>query len=111
MSNSFSNTRPQGELFGVTYASTSIFGLVIIADRAPCPACGSAELLTGSSKGPHAASLRCNRCDRHRGYVSAALAKFLTEAITRFGRPTAPLIVRNPSPVWSTAAADNSSCS
>jgi hypothetical protein len=108
MSNIESNSRPQGELFGVTYPS--IVGLVIITDRASCPACGSNELLTGSSRGSHACDVRCNCCDRRRGWLSAGLAQFLQETVSRFGRPTAPIVLRNPSPIWSSGAGA-SSCS
>jgi hypothetical protein len=108
MSNTNSNSRPQGELFAVTLSSTSIVGLVIITDRAACPACGSNELLTGSSRGPHACDVRCNRCDRRRGWLSAGLAEFLQETVSRFGRPTAPIVLRNPSPIWSSGAGNSS---
>jgi hypothetical protein len=82
---------------------SSIRDLVIIADRAACPACGSAELITGSSN-----SLRCHACDRLRGRLSAKLADFLHQSVIRFGRPERPVIIRTPFAIWSSAAADMS---
>jgi len=64
-------------------------------------ACGcSSELaVIGPGKAMHAASLRCADCEKHRGWVSQATHKSLTETINQFGRPTEPVILRHPPPV------------
>jgi hypothetical protein len=47
-----------------------------------------------SGKGPHLASLRCEACDAHRGWLSQQTYGFINETITQFGRPTTPIKVR-----------------
>jgi hypothetical protein len=61
----------------------------------PCAVCGETAVVIGSSAGPYTASLRCLRCGRHRGWLPTTVADFLTALVVRFGRPTAPITVRN----------------
>jgi hypothetical protein len=56
--------------------------------------CGAVRAVVGPGKGPHAAELRCAKCDVHRGWVSHATHRFLIELINRFGRPTEPIVIR-----------------
>jgi len=58
--------------------------------------CGNNILHIGPGRGPHRASLHCPRCGRHCGWLSNEAAKFLTAVVARFGRPTAPVLVRVP---------------
>jgi hypothetical protein len=55
--------------------------------------CGSSLASIEAGRGPHHAGLRC-ACGRHRGWVSGASHKFLTEAVKRFGRFTEPIQIR-----------------
>jgi hypothetical protein len=67
-------------------------GLVV---RPPQPCRNGCDLAVfGEGKGPHAASLICAECGAHRGWVSHATHKFLTEIVNRFGRPTEPIVIR-----------------
>ena len=60
-----------------------------------CP-CGHDMFRIGPGRGPHRASLQCSRCQRHCGWLSNTIAKFLSDVIARFGRPIAPVRVRVP---------------
>ena len=63
--------------------------------QTPCACrCGAALAVIGPGKGPHAAALHCEECDVHRGWVSHATHKFLTEIVNQFGRPTEPIVIR-----------------
>ena len=65
-----------------------------LAVRPPQPCrCGCELAVIGKGKGPHIASLLCAECDTHRGWVSHATHKFLTEIVNRFGRPPEPIII------------------
>jgi hypothetical protein len=55
-------------------------------------------ILVGPGSGPHRSSLHCARCGRHCGWLSCESAKFLSDIITHFGRPTEPVRVRLPKP-------------
>jgi hypothetical protein len=57
--------------------------------------CGSTLAAIESGRGPHIAGLRC-ACGQHRGWLSRASHKFLTETVRRFGRPTQPIRIRAP---------------
>jgi hypothetical protein len=76
--------------------SPNLAGLEVCLSRG-CK-CGHGFLVTGPGKGPHQASLHCARCRRHCGWLSTEAAAFLTEIVTRFGRPTAPITVRTRRP-------------
>jgi hypothetical protein len=56
--------------------------------------CGATLAATGPGGGPHAASLHCEGCGVHRGWVSHATHRFLIELINKFGKPTEPIILR-----------------
>lgn len=71
----------------------------------PCPDCGEAAVVIGSSAGPHVAGLRCICCDRHRGWLSKGAADFILAVIDQFGRPLAPIIVRDSQFVTASGAA------
>jgi hypothetical protein len=43
--------------------------------------------LSAAPKGPHAASLHCAGCGRHRGGLPAAALGFIEETRQRFGAP------------------------
>lgn len=45
-------------------------------------------------KGPHLGELKCVSCGRHRGWVSKTTGAWIESVIEQFGRPTAPLIIR-----------------
>jgi hypothetical protein len=57
--------------------------------------CGLMLALIEGGRGPHRAGLRC-ACGRHRGWVSVASYRFLTEIVDRFGRPAEPIEIRAP---------------
>jgi hypothetical protein len=48
--------------------SSSLFGRQVHLSS-PCN-CGCSIVTVGSSRGPHEAAIRCNRCGRHRGWLS-----------------------------------------
>ena len=62
----------------------------------PCGVCGQAVVVIGKGAGPHVASLHCASCNRHRGWLSSAIAELLMETISRFGRPLEVIVIRNP---------------
>ena len=74
-------------------------GLRIRLERAtdvPCGVCGQTAVVIGKGAGPNIASLHCASCDRHRGWLTKAIAEFLIATISRFGRPTEVISIRNP---------------
>jgi hypothetical protein len=58
----------------------------------PCP-CGKHDALICAGAGPHKASLRCQWCNHHRGWLSHTTHTFLTQLVKKFGRPIAPIAV------------------
>jgi hypothetical protein len=56
--------------------TTPLWGLRISLPR-PCPTCGSATAVIVAGVGPHAASLRCDSCGLHRGWLPRAQAEAL----------------------------------
>jgi hypothetical protein len=44
--------------------------------------------------GPHAGELICADCGQHRAWLSNTTALWIEDVITRFGAPTAPIVVR-----------------
>ena len=62
----------------------------------PCGVCGQTVVVTGKGDGLHVASLRCASCDRHRGWLSTAIADLLMETMNRFGQPPEAVTIRNP---------------
>jgi hypothetical protein len=72
----------------------SLVGIEVTLER-HC-LCGHDLLRLGPSNGPHRASLHCSSCGRHCGWLSNESAKFISDVIEHFGRPTAPICVRVP---------------
>jgi hypothetical protein len=62
----------------------------------PCGVCGQTVVVVGKAAAPHVASLHCATCDRHRGWLPKAIVEFLVATISRFGRPTEVISIRNP---------------
>ena len=82
----------------VQFPATPLVGLRVRLERTidvPCAACGETVVVIGQGAGPHVASLHCASCDRHRGWLPETVASFLRETISRFGRPTRTLTIRN----------------
>jgi hypothetical protein len=76
----------------------NITGLRVRLERTidgPCAVCGETAVVIGAGAGPHAAALHCSCCNRHRGWLPKTVADFLTDLVVRFGRPTAPITIRN----------------
>ena len=61
----------------------------------PCAECGETAVTICSGADPHMAALRCVCCQRYRGNLPKAVAEFLVTAIDKFGRPTAPITIRD----------------
>jgi hypothetical protein len=98
------NAPVQLSMFESTSPSSSPIGLTVIVPK-PCSNCGSDAAVIGSSRGPHHASLLCEHCGGHRGWLSGTTYRFLSNAIENFGRPSEPILVRqNQSPP---SSADN----
>jgi hypothetical protein len=81
-------------LFESTTPSSSPIGLSVIVPK-PCGNCGSDSAIIGSSRGPHHASLLCECCGGHRGWLSGITFHFLSDVIENFGRPTEPILIRH----------------
>jgi len=61
----------------------------------PCVTCGETIVVIGEGAGPHAASLRCAGCDRHRGWLPGTIANFLSKSVRLFGVPDEPFLIRD----------------
>jgi hypothetical protein len=85
----------------------TLVGLVTKYDDTPCKQCGGIAVVIGEPKGPHANSLYCQTCNRHRGWLPKTVADFLTETINRFGSLEEPIEIR--SPVLRAAASSDAS--
>jgi hypothetical protein len=78
--------------------TTSLAGLYVRLERTvdkPCAACGGIVVVIGEGGGQHAASLRCARCNRHRGWLPGAITNFLSETVRLFGVPDEPFLIRD----------------
>ena len=76
----------------------SLIGLQIKLARTidvPCAECGETTVVICSGADHHVAALRCVCCQRYRGDLPKAVADFLVTAIDKFGRPTAPITIRD----------------
>jgi hypothetical protein len=62
----------------------------------PCGACGQTIVVIAKRAGQHIAGLQCASCNRHRGWLPKTIADFLVATISRFGRPTEVITIRNP---------------
>jgi hypothetical protein len=69
-----------------------LFGLAITMPE-PCSRCHGTRATVGTGRGPHTASLMCAR-GRHLGWMSREAFDFLTATVSRFGRPTTPILIR-----------------
>ena len=77
--------------------ATPIIGLRISLERTvdtPC-VCGETAVNIGQGTAPHAASLYCASCDRHRGWLPRAIAEFVLDVVRWFGRPADAVALRN----------------
>ena len=59
-----------------------------------CSKCGDLVAIVGPGKPPHCASLLCQSCGLHRGWVSRANYTFINEVINKFGAPSEPIVFR-----------------
>jgi hypothetical protein len=107
-------TRRQAAQVGVRTMTTdllgdlSLEGVIVELDRG-CAHCGNETLVvTGPGRGPHAATLSCQRCHRNGGWLPKEAAAFIIEIVKAYGRPSGRVIVRNP-PVERDRAALNGS--
>jgi hypothetical protein len=91
-------------MFETTAPSSSPIGLSVIVPK-PCGKCGSDSAVIGSSRGPHHASLLCECCGGHRGWLSGTTYRFLSSTIDAFGRPTRPIEIRHNQSVLTTDTA------
>jgi hypothetical protein len=57
------------------------------------PCCRNVCII-GGAREPHAGALYCADCGHHRGWLSKPTAGWIEHVITRFGAPTAPIVVR-----------------
>ena len=89
----------------------TLVGLVMNYDDTPCKECGGVAVVIGEPKGPHANSLHCQICGRHRGWLSKTVADFLTETINRFGSPKELVKIRTPAGLRAAAPSDASAVS
>jgi hypothetical protein len=87
-------TPTQLSMFESTSPSSSPIGLSVIVPKL-CSNCGSDSAVVGSSRGPHHASLLCECCEAHRGWLSGSTYKFLSDVIANFARPTEPILIRH----------------
>jgi hypothetical protein len=87
----------QFEKFAVpTPEPSSIVGIKVKLDRPidrEQPCCRNVCII-GGARGPHAGALYCADCGHHRGRLSKPTAGWIDHVITRFGAPTAPIVVR-----------------
>lgn len=69
-----------------------LVGLIVTLPTA-CK-CGAVNTITGPGVGPHRASLHCVDCRAYRQWLGRRTCAFLIETINKFGRPTAPIAIR-----------------
>jgi hypothetical protein len=73
--------------------SADLAGLVVVLpDR--CRSCAIHEAVIGVGAGPHIASLHCQCCDQHRGWLSHDVYEFLFRLVEEFGVPPEPVECR-----------------
>jgi hypothetical protein len=70
-----------------------LIGLVVDLQE-PCSKCGASVVVIGPGKGPHLASLRCEACDAHRGWLAQQTHRSISETIEHNGRMAEPIKVR-----------------
>jgi hypothetical protein len=84
----------QPDLFNTARTADPLTGLAVKLPNS-CGKCGHLVAIVGAGKPPHFASLRCQSCGMHRGWVSRANYTFPNEIINKFGAPTEPIVFRN----------------
>ena len=75
---------------------SNIVGLKIKLDRPvdrDRPCCRNICIISTGTN-PHAGALHCVDCDQRRGWLSKPTAQWIEHVVTRFGAPTAPIILR-----------------
>jgi hypothetical protein len=75
-----------------------LVGLLIRMQRTidvPCSVCGETDVVIGLGAGPHAASLHCASCSRHRGWLPKLVRDFLAEVVRLHGWPTDPITIHS----------------
>jgi hypothetical protein len=81
----------------------SINGVLVQPDD-DC-SCGERVAVIEAPVPPHAGSLVCSTCGKHRGWLPRHAYNFVTEIINKFGRPTEPIAYRR-GPTSSTEGTD-----
>jgi hypothetical protein len=82
----------QHELFGHTN-SDPLIGLKVQLPRGEHRHGDVCELHPGRAM--HAYALKCPMCGEHRGWLPKDAVPFLKKILASFGRPTAPIVLRN----------------
>ena len=83
----------QHDLFGAAAPTGPLSGITVkLPDT--CSKCGDLVAIIGPGKPPHCASLLCQSCGLHRGWISRANYTFLNEIINKFGAPSEPIVFR-----------------
>ena len=82
----------QHDLFGHTN-SDPLIGLRVQLSRGEHRHGNVAELHPGT--GMRAYTLRCPVCSEHRGWLPKDAVPFLKKVLASFGRPSAPIVLRN----------------
>ena len=83
----------QHDLFGAAVPTGPLSGITVkLPDT--CSKCGDLVAIIGPGKPPHCASLLCQSCGLHRGWISRANYTFLNEVINKFGAPSEPIVFR-----------------
>ncbi len=86
----------QLDLFGDTVTAPSTAAVAGTRLRLPSPCtCGSGVVIVGSSAGPHSASIRCTRCNQHRGWLSRAEFERIAVIVGKSGRLAEPIKMGN----------------
>ena len=80
-------------LAALPLAHSRVIGLRVQTPQG-CRACGGNLAIIGSSAGPHAARLNCAECSMHAGWLGRREVDFITRISATFGRPLAPIILR-----------------
>jgi hypothetical protein len=80
------------DLFDTAAPADPILGLVVKLPN--CSKCGDPLAFIGPGKPPHCASLLCQLCGLHRGWISRTNYKFLNEITNKFGVPSEPIVFR-----------------
>jgi hypothetical protein len=77
-------------------SGASLIGLKVKLDRPvdrDRPCCRNICTIAAGEE-PHAGALLCSDCGQHRGQLSKLTAQWIEHVVTRFGAPTAPIVVR-----------------